>query len=386
MVYSWTTRPDPFAEDWPGIRSMLEINPGLEAKTVFEKFQRDAPGKYKDGQLRTLQRRFSDWRATEGPAREVYFPQVHHPGDLCASDFTHMDSLRVTIRGEIFNHLVYHFVLTHSNWETFTICYSESFESLCAGLQNALWELGGVPLRHRSDRMSAAVNRDCNPETFTRRYQALTRHYGIKPERINVASANENGDAETSHRHFKRAVEQALMLRGSHDFESVASYEKFLRNITAQLNAGRCERLDEECKKLQALPVRRFDDHTRLSMRVGKSSTINVAHNVYSVHSRLIGYKVDVRLYIDHIEVWYKQKRVESLPRLSGSGQHRINYRHIIDWLVRKPGAFNDYRYKSDLFPSSWLRIAYDWLRSNAPLQANTTAHTRADTGDTCGN
>ncbi|HDO25667.1 MAG TPA: IS21 family transposase [Nitrospirae bacterium] len=370
--HDWRTREDPFEKDWPAILEMLDINPGLEGKTIFEYFQDTNPGQYQDNQLRTLQRKLKYWRATEGPAKEVYFPQKHYPGDLCASDFTHMSSLGITIRGELFKHLIYHLVLTYSNWETFTICYSESFESLSAGLQNALWELGGVPVRHRSDRMSAAVNKDCNPETFTRNYRSLLRHYGITPERTNVRAAHENGDVETSHRHFKRAVSQALMLRGSKEFHSIAEYEQCLRRIAGQLNAGRSERFTEELSVLRRLPARRFNDHKIIdNIKVGKSSTIHLQHNTYSVHSRLIGEKVQARIYVDYIEIWYAQKLVERIKRLSGESKHRINYRHIIDWLVRKPGAFENYRYKKDLFPSSWFRMAYDWLRSNMTLQAN---------------
>ncbi len=370
--HDWRTRKDPFEEDWPAILEMLEINPGLEGTTIFEYLQDSNPGRYQDNQLRTLQRKLKYWLATEGPAKEVYFPQKHYPGELCASDFTHMSRLGITIRGELFKHLIYHFVLTYSNWETFTICYSESFESLSAGLQNALWELGGVPARHRSDRMSAAVNKDCNPETFTRNYRSLLCHYGITPERTNVRAAHENGDVESSHRHFKRAVSQALMLRGSKEFHSIAEYEKFLRRIAVQLNAGRSDRFTEELSVLKGIPARRFNDYKIIdNIKVGKSSTIHLQHNTYSVHSRLIGEKVQARIYVDYIEIWYAQKLIERIKRLSGESKHRINYRHIIDWLVRKPGAFENYRYKEDLFPSSWFRMAYDWLRSNMTLQAN---------------
>ena len=198
----WRTRLDPFGEQWDSIVEMLKVNPGLEGKTIFEYLQRDGAGKYQDGQLRTLQRRIRQWRAIEWPAKEVFFPQIHYPGDLGASDFTHMTSLGVSIQGEVLKHLVYHFVLTYSNWENVSISYSESFESLSAGLQKALWELGGVPKRHRTDRMSSAVNKECNPEKFTPRYQALLRHYGIEPERTNAGCGNENGDVEQRHNRF----------------------------------------------------------------------------------------------------------------------------------------------------------------------------------------
>ena len=175
--HDWRTRQDPFEKVWAKVRAHLELEPRLEARTLFDALQRQHPGEFADGQLRTLQRRVKTWRALEGPAREVYFPQVHEPGRLCESDFTHMTELGMTMAGRPFEHLVYHFVLTYSNWETGTICFSESFESLSDGLQNALWELGGVPAEHRTDRLTAAVHKTEHPEEFTQRYEALLRHY-----------------------------------------------------------------------------------------------------------------------------------------------------------------------------------------------------------------
>ena len=168
------------------------------------------------------------WRATEGPAKEVFFAQQHPPGRLGASDFTHMEELGVTIQGQSFPHLIYHFVLTYSNWEAATVCFSESFESLCEGLQNALWELGKVPHRHRTDRLSTAVNNMSDPAEFTDRYKGLLRYYGLEGEKTQAGQGNENGDVEQRHHRFKRAVAQELMLRGSRDFASVEDYQQFL--------------------------------------------------------------------------------------------------------------------------------------------------------------
>ncbi len=157
MPHSWRTHPDPFADVWTGVVERLALNSGLEALTLFRQLQREHPGVFPDGQLRTFQRRVKTWRAVGGPAKEVFFAQVHTPGRLCASDFTHMTDLRVTINGRPFEHLIYHFVLTYSNWETGTVCFAESFETLADGLQNALAELGGVPFVHRTDRLTAAI-------------------------------------------------------------------------------------------------------------------------------------------------------------------------------------------------------------------------------------
>jgi transposase len=359
---SWRTRRDPFEEVWPSLADLLAGNPGLEAKTLFGHLQREAPGDFQDGQLRTLQRRVKEWRAVEGPAREVFFEQVHDPGKLCQSDFTHMSSLGVRIGGEQFDHLIYHFVLTYSNWETGTICFSESFESLSQGLQNALWELGGVPLKHQSDRMSAAVHQMDHPEEFTQKYRGLLAHYGLEGRKIQTGKANENGDVEQRHYRFKQAVDQALMLRGSRDFEDRAEYVQFLTDLFAQLNAGRSDRLSEELKVLRLLPTVRVPAVRRVRSRVRGGSTIRVLRNVYSVPSRLIGEEVEARIGTESIEIWYGQRKVEQFPRLRGEGKHRIDYRHIIEWLVRKPGAFENYRYREELFPSSRFRMAYDHL------------------------
>jgi len=363
--HTWRTRKDPFAKVWAELEEKLGNNPGLQANTLFEDLQRRYPGEFADGQLRTLQRRVKAWRGLNGPGKEVFFPQKHDPGVLCQSDFTHMDSLGVTIMGQPFDHLMYHFVLTYSNWETGTICFSESFESLAQGLQNALWELGGVPVVHQLDRMSAAVSNLSKRKEFTKRYEALLRH------KIQAGKANENGDVEQRHYRFKVALDQALMLRGSRDFATSKAYAAFLHQLFNRLNASRRDRLTEELKHLRSLPNGRLDASKKLRVRVGPSSTINIQGNVYSVHSRLIGERVEVRLSALQVEVWYGQKKVETVPRIRGRGQHQINYRHIIDWLARKPGAFEHYRYRDALFPSSRFRIAYDTLKEQSPATAH---------------
>ena len=368
---TWRTREDPFTEVWEEVREQLDLSPGLQAKTLFEWLQRRYPGRFQNGQLRTLQRRVRQWQATSGSPKEVFFAQTHHPGRLGASDFTHMTSLGVTLGGQPFDHMVYHFVLTYSNWETASICFSESFESLSEGLQQAFWELGGTPQRHRSDRMSTAVNNLSEEKEFTARYQALIDYYGLTAEKINAREAHENGDAEQSHNRFKEAVDQALLLRGSRDFADRAAYARFLRELLDQRNAGRRSRFAEERPLLRPLPQTRLESYKRARVRVRPGSIIHVDRNVYSVDSRLIGERVDVRLYAEVLEVYFAGKVIERMPRLRGQRKHRINYRHVIDWLVRKPGAFENYRYRDDLFPTSRFRMAYDALRETAPSRAS---------------
>lgn len=369
--HTWRTREDPFKDDNEMIKEMLHLNCRLEAKTVFEYLQENKPERYSNGQLRTLQRKFRQWRALEGPSKEVIFPQVHHPGEKCESDFTSMNKLNITIGGERFDHLIYHFILTYSNWQTGIVCYSESFESLSDGFQSALWELGGIPKIHQTDSLSAAVRNAGNQDTFTERYSALIRHYGIIPAKIQLGKANENGDTEQSHNRFKKLVDQQLMLRGSRDFESIESYKDYLRRIFIKLNNGTKIRFEEEVKHLRALPLQKLECQKREIVKVKTWSTVTICYNIYSVHSRLIGEKLTAKVFTDKIELWYAQRCIDILPRLKGRKKHCIQYRHIIDYLVRKPGAFENYIYKEDLFPTHRFRVAYDFLKSSSPDKAN---------------
>ncbi len=388
----WRTRADPFEEVWDRVKPYLEKFSGLQAKTLFEWLQGQFPGRFADGQLRTFQRRVKTWRATEGPPREVMFPQRHYPGRLAESDFTHMNSLGVTIQGQLFEHMIYHFVLTFSNWETGTVCFAESFESLSRGLQSALWRLGGVPEVHQTDSLTAAVRRIGDGEMFTARYQALLDHYGARGQHTQPRKPHENGDIEQSNRRFKESVDQRLMLRGSRDFESRESYEGFLDGMFEELNAGRQKRFKEETACLRELPRRRLEHYQRVRTKVGPYSTIRLKHNLYSVHSRLIGEQVEARLYAEHIDVYLGQRRVHVLPRLRGEKRKDINYRHVIDWLVRKPGAFERYLYRDALFPTSRFRMAFDQLERTTPAKANkeylrilhTAAHESESLVDEC--
>ncbi len=369
-LHTWRTRKDAFAQDWAYIEKMLiDSSSTLQVKSIFEHLQAEFPGRYGNNQLRTLQRRVKAWKALKGPGKEVFFSQIYTPGQWCCSDFTSMNKLGITIGSEPFEHIVYHFVLCYSNWQSCRICFSESFESLSTGFQDALWKLGGVPAFHRSDNLSSAVKTIGSSRIFTEHYSALCSHYGIKPSKTNTYSPNENGDVEKSNDLFKKSVEQNLLLRGSRDFTDLHEYERFLEDIVSRMNKNCQERFSQEIEQLRPLPVFRCDDYRTTTCKVGKTSTIRVLHNTYSVNSRLIGESVDVRIYADKLEIWYGNQHIEDIARLRGRYSHRINYRHIIDTLIRKPGAFENYRYKEDLYPSSIFRIAYDMLCERLSLR-----------------
>jgi hypothetical protein len=219
--------------------------------------------------------------------------------------------------------------------------------------------------------MTAAVNNLTESAQFQKSYQALLRYYRIEGQRIQAGQAHENGDIEQSHHRFKRALEQALLLRGSRDFDTQEQYRDFVGKLFEQLNNGRKQKLAEELELLQPLPERRYEGAKRVRVRVNTGSLIAVERNNYSVHSRLIGEIVEARVYAAHLEVWYGGQKLEQMPRLPGRSQYQIDYRHIIDWLVRKPGAFTNYRYREQLFPTSHFRKTYDLLREVSPRRCD---------------
>jgi hypothetical protein len=369
---AYCTRPNPFAADWPWICAQLERDAALQAKTLFAELNEQEPGRYQPNQLRTLQRHVATWRAEFGPAREVIFEQVHHPGVLGQSDFTHMEELQVTLAGVPFAHLVYHFVLTYSNVEAIQLCFSESFESLAEGLESCLWQVGGMPQQHRTDNLSAAVVKIAAGErVYTERYLGLMAHYHMQPSTNQPGVAHENGDVEQSHYRFKEVVDQALRLRGSRDFADRAAYTRWLQALVRRRNATRAVRWAEERPTLQPLPTMPLDPAQDVAVSVSRFATIRVLRNIYSVPARLIGQSLLARVRAETIELYLGATPLMGIPRLRGTQQHRIDYRHIIESLVRKPGAFAQYRYHDALFRSLVFRRAYDRLRQQQPSRAD---------------
>src|SRR6266571_1368495 len=362
--HTWATRNNPFEQDWLWVISQLERDPALQGSTLFALLCEQHPGRYRPTQIRTLQRHIARWRAVHGPEQEVIFEQRHQPAERAQSDFTHMEDLGVTIAGEPFPHMVYHFVLTYSNVEAASICFSETFEALAEGIEKALWQIGGVPHQHRTDHLSAAVRHLRTPEKeeWTVRYQALMAHYGMQPTWNNVSIAHENGDVEQSHHRFKEAVDQALRVRASRDFATRAAYEHFLQNLLHKRNQTRREKFSAEKATLRPLPSRELAPCKELRVVVSQFSTITIATNRYSVPSRLIGTTILVRVRSEQLEGYVGTTRVFEIPRLIGKHHHRIDYQHVIHSLVRKPGAFAAYRYQDDLFPTTTFRQAYDRL------------------------
>jgi hypothetical protein len=364
----WRSRPDPFVGVWDTeVVPLLRGAPKLMAITLLRKLQGDRPDHFPDGMLRTLQRRIRQWRALEGPPKEVFFPQEHAPGHRGLSDFTAMGELRITIANAPFAHILYHFVLAFSRWEHVEVVEGgESFEALSKGLQNALWQAGGAPQEHRSDSLSAAFKNLTQEEDFTVRYTALLDHYGMVGTRNNRGMSHENGSVESSHRYLKEAIEQALLLRGHRDFEDRAAYEAFVREAVMRRNRRNAASFRIEREQLQDLPARRTTDFVEEEARVTRCGTFTVRAILYSAPSRLIGHRLKVRLYSDRLDCYLSGARVLTLARgtrspIGGRGRV-IDYRHFIEALKRKPQAFKGLVFRDALFPREAYRRTWEQL------------------------
>ncbi|MGA3123093.1 MAG: IS21 family transposase [Polyangiaceae bacterium] len=365
---TWRTRVDPFAAVWESdVVPLLaaDCEGVLEATTVVGELRRRHGDTFGPGQLRTLQRRMHEWRALHGPGKEVMFEQQHPPGREGAFDFTDASELKVTICGQLFAHLLFQFILTFSKWRWVGLAFSETFEALVHGLQDALAAIGGAPPVWRSDNLSAATHQlPGSGRELNRRFAAVLEHYGASSTRIEPRKSHQNGVVEKAHDVLKSALRQALIVRGSRDFSSVDAYTEFVGGIRDQLNHGRATALlAEERQHLRPLPSTRLPEYSVYTAVVRAWSTIHFSNRTYSVPSRLIGSEVEIRQHPDVVEIWYRDKLTETMPRLRGEQHQRIDYRHVIWSLVRKPGAFARYRYREELFPSLVFRRAYDALR-----------------------
>jgi hypothetical protein len=301
---SWRTRKDPFEEVWNSrVVPLLADDEDrvLEAKTILEELDkgRRPEEQFAEGQVRTLQRRIRDWRALHGGEREVFFEQEHPPGREGAIDFTNCNELGLTICGVPFAHLLFEFMLSFSTWTWICLARSETFEALVSGLQGALWALGGRPLVVRSDNLSAATHElQGGGRALTKRFAAMLKHFGddFDSTRITPGNSNENGGVEQRHRRTKSMLKQALQLRGSKDFESEASYLAFARSVFDEKhNAKHVAQLAIERQHLKALPSSKYPEYSAFDPKVRCWSTISINKRAYSVPSRLIGHRVQVR-------------------------------------------------------------------------------------------
>lgn len=162
------------------------------------------------------------------------------------------------------------------------------------GMQSALWEMGGVPKQHQTDQSSTATHSRGNGKgrEFNGRYLGLCVYYGMDARVIGVAEPEQNGDVESAHGHLKRAIDQALQMRGSREFTNIQLYEEFVFSVVRQRNATREQKAALEKAALSPLPDERLPEYDAISTEVNREGIARAGKQGYSVPARWIGKKV----------------------------------------------------------------------------------------------
>ena len=367
-VRDWRTRKDPFDNVWSTvIEPQLVAYPNLMAITILEKLQNDYPGEYPDKLLRSLQRKIKKWKVIEGPKKEVIFRQEHFPGKMGISDFTLLKNITITIAGEPFQHLLYHFRLSYSGWSYIKVIQGgESISALLEGLQEAIWRVGGSPKEHRTDSLSAAYKNKTKDaqDDLTKSYKEFCSHYNMIPTRNNRGVSHENGSIESPHGHVKKRITQALLLRGDNNFDTIESYQKWLDSVVVVHNRRNAKEIEFEKEHLTPLPKYKTTDFVEQIVRVHSSSTVEIRNVTYSVPSRLIGESLRAHIYQHIIELYYGSEKVYKLDRIHASKKNKrikkIDYKHIIHSLHKKPQAFMFSQIRDNLLPSEEFKIIWD--------------------------
>ena len=375
--HDWRTREDPLEAIWSAARGMLETAPELQAKALLEHLCGRTGATIEEKVLRTFQRRVRQWRLEHGKEKEVFFSQQAQPGAVLAVDWTDMRDLGVSICGVRLDHLMFHAVLPYSNWQWAVRCRSESLLSVRAGLKATIGRLGRVPKEILIDNSSTATHRlsgDGKRRGFNEEFLSICEHFGLIPRTTNVSCPHENGTCESMHGHLKTRMDQHLLLRGSRDFECEREYDRFAIGALEKANGLRCERFAQEVAVMREHLGAELPDYTETMVRVNNNSTIRLCKRVYSVPSKLIGSKLRARIYETHIVLLEGMVVLAELPFRGGDRGSVIDFRHVINWLVRKPGAFSEYRWRDAMFPSLIWRAAYDHL----------CRHHDAHTADVC--
>lgn len=374
---NWRTRKDPLAQIWdelvlPQLNSSDQITP----VGIFDYLCAEHADRFDPRARRTLERRICRWRQLHGKPKDVVFVQSHTSGELGIVDFTCVDE-PVTIMGEPLKHRLFHYRLVASGWAYAQVTYGgESFSALADGLQRAFRASGGVPRQLRTDSLSAAYKNRQEQDDFTERYAELCQHYSLNATRNNRGVAHENGAIESPNNHLKRQLKQALLLHGSYDFNSRSEYESFLQSIVARRNQRIASAFNEEQRQLQPLSVYDSVNYTEHTVRVSRTSTIMLKRVTYTVPSRLVGSRLMAHLFDSKLELWCAGEHTLTLLRVFSTKTQRvrsIDYRHVIDALVKKPRAFRHSLWRAELLPTDEYRCI--WAHVDQQLSADKACH-----------
>lgn len=373
----WRTRQDPLEPAWePIVVPLLKSDESITPFAIYDYLCEHHQSKFSTRSRRTLERRIRHWRHLNDAGLDVMFLQTHEYGVLAIADFTVVES-PVTIKGEALKHSLFHLRLPASGWTYVQVTYGgESFAAFSDGVQNAFRAAGGVTKQLRTDSLSAAYKNRSEQDDFTERFSQLQSDYGFAATRNNRGVAHENGAIEKPNGHLKLQLDQALKIRGSYDFDCRAAYQAFVSEIVQRRNRRVRDAFLIEQRQLHALPLYMSVNYSEDYVTVSRTSTICVKRVTYTVPSRLVGSRLLVHIYDAKLELFMSGQHILTLERVfarKGCRARSVDYRHVIDALVKKPRAFRHSQLRDELLPNDHYRTI--WQRAERQLSADAACY-----------
>ena len=354
----------------PMMRRNRERGQKTKATSIHKYLVRTYGPELKD-QLRTTQRLVrklsekldqEDKRRVENPNEpppELFFPQDYGPGEVAQLDCSSLKSLGITIAGQPYTGMIFTFKLMYSKWIYACIVSGETEIEVLESIQDALWALKGVPGELRSDNGKALFTNAHEPNTG---YDDLYNHYGTSWSTINPGHPNENGGAETGNKTVKGLLRDWLTTDVDPNFKRVEQLSALLKQVLKGYNAEVLPELEEERARLNRLPNGRVEPYELVERTINKEGCIRIDGRLYSAPLDLHATKVKVRKYADRLVIYdHDGKPAWEWPWATDT-EGWVDFRHVIHWLWKKPGAFKRYRFKERMFPTESFRETHEKL------------------------
>lgn len=260
---------------------------------------------------------------------EVFVPLIHRPGEEAQVDF-----FEVTVEeaGEFRKAWKFVMRLAYSGRDYLRLYDHADQLSFLDAHVRAFSYLGGVPHRLVYDNLRAAVKRVAGSEReLTERFRALASHYLFEPCFTRVGEGHDKGAVEARGKGI-RLAHLTPIPRG----ETLSEIsELLLKEVELAFTSE--ERFAEELAQMRLPPEYPFEAHRVELVSVSRQAMVKVEGAMYSVPSRWAGLWATAYIGVEEVKLLCQQRRITH-PK-QRRGQRRIEYRHYLSELARKPQA-----------------------------------------------
>ncbi len=233
------------------------------------------------------------------------------------------------------------------------VCAYESMKIECFldGHVRAFEYFGGVPKRIAYDNLKTAVLKVLKKgkRRLNRKFVELKSWYLFDTRFCNVAKGNEKGDVENlakrSERQFFSPVPRVTDMAQLNEMLIAQCIKELDRQGPApHTNKTIGDLFAEEKTHLYELPEQKFEACRRISTFADKQLTVRVDTNRYSVPTEYAYQSCQVKVFVDRVDLFYKNELVASHSRCYDKDQYILDPLHYIKLLERKPGSLDNAR------------------------------------------